>query len=336
MTPGRFALLWTAILLATLIADMAVGAGDLSTEEILTVLTHRLRGHASPLPPVSDAIVWDLRLPRALLAAVIGAALGAAGTLTQGLFRNPMASPGVLGISMGAAAAAVVGFSLELDQGGLWVTPVLAALGAGLSLALLFALVGPGTSMTTLLLSGVALGALFSAVTTLMLALDTEHWDLGIKVVRWLMGSFESRTWIHLGWALPPVAIGLAAAVWVRVDLDVLALGPDTAASLGVDLSRLRVVTIVAVGLLVGAATALTGVIGFVGLIVPHVARLLVGASHRVLLPHAALLGAITLLVVDAATRSVTSVVLPPGVITSLMGAPFFLWLLRRHTGGLA
>ena len=179
------------------------------------------------------------------------------------------------------------------------------------------------------------MSALFSAATTLMLALATERWDLGIKVVRWLMGSLEARTWVHLGWALPPIVLGVVVALWVRLDLDVIQLGADSARSLGVDLGRLRLLTIVAVALLVGAATAVSGVIGFVGLVIPHLTRLLVGSAHRVLLPRAALLGAVALLAVDVATRSVTAVVLPPGVITSIMGAPFFLWLLRRHTGGL-
>ena len=132
----------------------------------------------------------------------LGAALGAAGAITQGLLRNPMAEPGVLGISMGAAAVTVLGFSLGLDDAGVWVTPALAALGAASVLLVLFALVGPATGLGTLLLSGIALGALCSALTTLMLAFDAERWDLGHKIVFWLMGSFEGRSWNHLLWAV--------------------------------------------------------------------------------------------------------------------------------------
>jgi iron complex transport system permease protein len=144
------------------------------------------------------------------------------------------------------------------------------------------------------------------------------------------MGSFEGRSWDHLGAAVPALVLGLALATWLRLDLDALQLGPDTAASLGVDLRRTTILSMLTVGTLVGMATALTGVIGFVGLVVPHVARMWVGAGHRALLPAAAVLGAATLLAVDAGGRAVSSLALPPGAVTSLLGAPFFLWLLRR------
>ena len=250
--------------------------------------------------------------------------------MTQGLFRNPLAEPGVLGISTGAGTVAVIGFALGLDALGLWVTPVLAAAGAFGVLAILLALTRPVGSSATLLLSGIAIGALGSAVTTLVLSMGTERWDLGLKVVRWLMGSFEGRSWDHLTAGVPVLAIGLALAAWLRLDLDALQLGPETAASLGVDLRRTQWLSMLAVGALVGMATALTGVIVFVGLVVPHLARGWVGAGHRGLLPTATLLGAVLMLAVDAGARSVSSLALPPGAVTSLLGAPFFLWMLRR------
>ena len=262
---------------------------------------------------------------------MIGAALGGAGALTQGVFRNPLAEPGILGVSAGAALAAVLGFALGLDALGLWVTPGLAALGAALMLGLLVVLVGARLEIATLLLAGVAIASVTSALTTLVLALHTERWDLGVRVLRWLMGSFEGRSWAHLGLATPPILAGLALALWLRRDLDVLALGTDTARTLGVALRRVHALAILAIGLLVGAATALTGAIGFVGLIVPHLARLLVGAGHRGLIPLAALLGGLVLLTVDTATRAFTDLALPPGVVTSLLGGPAFLWVLWRH-----
>lgn len=323
--------------LALLLVAVMVGPGRIAPATVVQVLAaHVGIGGADP-PAVADAIVWTLRLPRALLAAVLGASLGAAGAITQGLFRNPMAEPGVLGVSMGAAVLAVLGFTLGLDAAGLWVTPLLAALGAAAILAVLFALVGPATGLATLLLSGIALGALCSALTALMLAVEVERWHLGVKIVRWLMGSFEGRSWLHLAWGLPTAVVGLAGSMWLRLDLDVLHLGPDTATSLGVDMRRTRLVAIATVAVLVGGVTALVGVIGFVGLIVPHVARILVGPGHARLMPLSMILGALTMLAVDTLGRTVPGVVLPPGVVTALMGAPFFLWLLRRHTpGGLA
>lgn len=326
-------------MLALLAAALVVGPGGVSLGDALQVLGAHLfgggggDGGGGPSPPsrTIDALVWDLRLPRALVAATVGAALGAAGTVTQGLLRNPMAEPGVLGISAGAAALAVVGFSLGVDAVGLWVTPALAALGGAVTFALLLQLTRGAPRISTLLLSGIAISAMCSAVTTLVLALDTERWDLGIKVVRWLMGSFEGRSWDHLGAAIVPVALGLSAAMWLRLDLDALALGADTATSLGVDLPATRRTALAAVALLVGTATALCGVIGFVGLVVPHVVRLLVGAGHRRLVPASTIAGAATLLLVDVASRAATSIVVPPGVVTAMFGGPLFLWLLRQH-----
>jgi iron complex transport system permease protein len=324
----------TALLLVVI--GLLVGPGDVGPADVVQVLRARLGGHSAP-EPILDALVWDIRLPRAILAAATGAALAAAGTVTQGLFRNPMAEPGVLGVSAGAATAAVIGFALGLDRLGLWATPLVAALGAAVVLAALFVLARPQIGFHTLLLSGIALGALCSALTTLVLAVGAERWDLGIKIVRWLMGSFEGRSWTHLGWALPPLCAGLALCAWLRLELDALALGSQTAQSLGVDLDRARLWSLAAVALLVGMATALTGVIAFVGLVVPHVARIWVGPMHRELLPVATACGAVVMLAVDTASRSIPEIALPPGAITSLMGAPFFLWLLRRHgTGGRA
>jgi iron complex transport system permease protein len=316
---------------ALVVLALHVGPGGLALTDVLDVLGSHLLGRAPDHAPTVDALVWDLRLPRALVAALVGAALGAAGAVTQGLLRNPMAEPGVLGVSAGAAALAVLGFSLGLDAAGLWATPALAALGGALTFAVLLHLTRSSPRMSTLLLSGIAISAMCGAATTLLLSLDTERWDLGIKVVRWLMGSFEGRSWDHLGAAIVPVLAGLLVAIWLRLDLDALTLGADTAASLGVDLSRTRLLALLSVALLVGTATALCGVIGFVGLVVPHIVRLIAGAGHRRLVPASALGGAAALLVVDVASRAATEIVIPPGVVTALLGGPLFLWLLLHH-----
>ncbi|WAS97559.1 FecCD family ABC transporter permease [Nannocystis punicea] len=311
-----------------LLVSLGTGPGDIGLGEALGVIGRRLLGEDLGL---RGAIVWDLRLPRALLAGLVGAALAAAGALCQGLFRNPMADPGVLGVSSGAALFAVVGLLFGLDRAGLWAIPVVAAVGAAAAMGLLLAAAGRQASLAVLLLAGVALAALCSALITVCQALASHQWDFGLKVVYWLMGSFEGRSWPHLSWALPPCGLGLALALWLRRDLDALHLGSDAAASLGVDLPRLRLLVVLAVGLLVGAATALTGVLAFVGLVAPHVARMSSGPGHRRLVPLAALVGASATILVDAVARSASGVVIPPGVITSLVGAPFFLWLLRRR-----
>jgi iron complex transport system permease protein len=311
-----------------LLVSLGTGPGDIGLAEALGVIGRRLLGEDLGL---RGAIVWDLRLPRALLAGLVGAALAAAGALCQGLFRNPMADPGVLGVSSGAALFAVVGLLFGLDRAGLWAIPVVAAVGAAAAMGLLLAAAGRQASLAVLLLAGVALAALCSALITVCQALASHQWDFGLKVVYWLMGSFEGRSWPHLSWALPPCGLGLGLALWLRRDLDALHLGSDAAASLGVDLARLRLLVVLAVGLLVGAATALTGVLAFVGLVAPHVARMSSGPGHRRLVPLAALVGASATILVDAVARSASGVVIPPGVITSLVGAPFFLWLLRRR-----
>ena len=207
----------------------------------------------------------------------------------------------------------------------------LAAAGAAAAMALLLALACASAGLAALLLTGVALGALCSALITVCQALAAHRWDFGLKVVYWLMGSFEARTWAHVLWAAPPIALGLALALWLRRDLDALHLGPEAAASLGVDLRRARAASILAVGLLVGAATALAGVIAFVGLVAPHLARMSTGPGHRRLVPLAAAIGASATIAVDALARAQDRVLVPPGVVTSLLGAPFFLWLLRRR-----
>ncbi len=322
----------TVFLALMLFVAVGVGPGSFGFFDAWGIVVDDLPGRLFTAPERLDQVlVLDLRLPRALLAILLGAALGAAGAVTQGLFRNALAEPSVLGVSMGAAALAVVGFSLGLDAFALWATPLLAAIGAVGALVILFALAGGSRSIVTVLLSGIALSALGSAVITLMLALQIERWELGLKVIAWLMGSFEGRSWPQLGWATLPCAVGLFLAMWLRRDLDLLHLGPETATSLGLDLARTRLLAIICIGVLVGAATAMVGVIGFIGLIVPHLARLLIGPTHDRLVPLSIILGAATLLAVDTSSRMVTSIMLPPGVITSLLGAPFFLWLLRRH-----
>lgn len=322
-----------AALVGLVLVALVVGPGDVGPRPALEVVAAHLGLDAPAHPPAVDALVWALRLPRALLCALLGAALGLGGAITQGLFRNPMAEPGVLGVSAGAAALAVVGFTLGLDAEGAFAVPALAALGAAIVLLVLLGLCGERSDTTSLLLSGIALGAMCGSLTTLLLALDTERWDLGFKVMRWLMGSLEGRSWDHLQAALLPLGAGAALGLWLRHDLDALQLGRDTAASLGVDLVRTQRLALLAVALLVGAATALAGVIGFLGLVVPHVVRRLGGAGHGRLLPLSALGGALVLLVVDAIGRALPDVVLPPGAITSLAGAPFFLWLLRHREG---
>ncbi|MCR9162067.1 MAG: FecCD family ABC transporter permease [Nannocystaceae bacterium] len=319
---------WAAIVSATLLValwiSLVAGPGDVSHGDVASVLLGR------EVTALQRALVWDLRLPRSLLAVCVGASLGLAGALTQGLFRNPLAEPGVLGVSAGAAMAGAVGLAIGLDAAGPWAIPGAACLGAIGVLLVLMAWARTDARTSTLILCGVALASVCGAVTTLVLSVGIERWEVGMKVVRWLMGSFDGRTWPHLAIGASALALGAALAAWVRQDLDALQLGSDTAVSLGVDLRHTWRVGITTVGLLAGLCTALTGVIGFVGLVVPHIARAFVGTGHARLLPASALLGGTLLLLVDVATRTIAFIALPPGVITSLLGTPVFLVVLAR------
>jgi iron complex transport system permease protein len=310
---------------------LTVGPGDYGFADVLGVVANGLRGVASE--PMAEAILWQLRLPRVVLAMLVGAALGCAGAVTQGLFRNPLASPDVLGISTGAAAAVVIGFALGIDEQALWITPVLAAAGAGVILALLFGLTVRRRDLAYLLLTGVALSALAGAVSTVTLATFVDRYALAQKVMVWMLGSFDGRGFTQLGWASGPILLGLLAAWALHRPLDLLVLGEETAATLGVDRARLRLYAATAVGVLVGTATAAVGSIGFVGLIAPHLARTLVGQAHVRLIPACMLLGAALVLAADTLGRALTPMYLAPGAVTSLLGGVFFLWLLRRQTG---
>lgn len=313
---------------------LRVGPGPIDVATIVDVLAARLLGR-----PIDDTLqtattlVWSLRLPRTLLAAALGAALGLAGALTQGLLRNPLAEPGVLGVSSGAALAAVVGFVVGADALGLFAIPGIAALGAAAVLSLLAALARRGLDRVGLLLAGVAIAATCSALVTLALVLTADRVDRSVEILHWLMGTLEARSWGHLGAALLPGLLGAGLAAWTIRDLDALALGESSARGLGVDTKRTDLVVLLAIAVLVGVTTALAGVLGFVGLVVPHVARRWVGPGHGALLPMSALLGAAMLLCVDVAVRA-TQLAIPPGVITSLVGAPFFVFLVaeRRDT----
>ena len=321
------------LLAGLLFGELMIGPGNLHWTEVLAILSEHIQ--QTPAANIADTLVWNLRLPRALLAGLIGAALACAGVITQGIFRNPLAAPDVLGISSGAALAAVLGFLLQLDGYGIWPIPSIAALGALAILALLLALMGQEPQRLRLLLLGVIVGAWCSAWIALILATTTEHWDVSIKIVYWLMGNLEGRTWDHLQWFVPPFVLGTILALWLRNDLDVLQLGHETSISLGVNLQRLQILSMLTIGLFVGAATAVSGIIGFIGLIVPHIVRLLIGPGHRQVLPFAAITGAILMLIVDMITRSITTIALPPGVITSLLGAPFFVWILLRNKAAI-
>ncbi len=282
-----------------------------------------------PGPHLAALIVTDLRLPRAVLACLVGASLGLSGAVLQGLTRNPLAEPGLLGVSAGAALGAVIsiyfGFSMLFEFTG----PILGMIGGIAASSLTFAL-ARGGSAVTLVLAGAAVSSLAAACISLALNLAPNPYA-AFEISRWLMGSLNDRSWNHVLLILPFVAIGCVALVTTGRALDALALGETQAQSLGIDIARVRNLVIAGTALSVGAATAVTGAIGFVGLIAPHMVRPFVGHQPSKVLAPAMVLGAVLLLAADIATRLIgVGSQIEIGVFTSLVGTPFFFWLVVR------
>ncbi|MGW2398887.1 FecCD family ABC transporter permease [Kitasatospora sp. NPDC001664] len=325
------------VLALAVVLTLAVGLGsvDVPPGEVWSVTARRLTGRA-PVPGSRDLIVWQLRFPRALLAATVGAGLGLVGAAVQALVRNPLADPYLLGISSGASLGAVGAIVLGLGAGGALGTygvsaaAFAGALGAFL-LVWLAARRGGGFAPLRLVLCGIAVGQFLAGLCSyLVLQAGDEQQTRG--VLFWLMGSLSGASWGQL--PLPVVAVALGAVVLqgrARA-LNALTLGDETAAGLGVDADRVRRELFVTASLLTGVLVASAGAIGFVGLLVPHLCRLLVGGEHRRLLPLSALTGAVLLTAVDTLARTALDAQeLPIGVVTALLGAPVLLYLLDRQ-----
>ncbi|MEU8762919.1 iron ABC transporter permease [Streptomyces sp. NPDC048659] len=331
---GRTAVLTAALLGALLLLALlsaGLGAYEIPLGDVLASVLHRtgLGGHA--LDRSAESVLWNIRLPRVVLALLVGASLGCAGALTQGVFGNPLAEPGVIGISAGAAVGAVGAIALGLSFLGGW-TVTVCAFGAGLlTVGLVYALSRSGgrTEVVTLILTGIAVNAFAGALIGLFVFF-ADNAQL-TQITFWQLGSLAQATWPKVLAVLPCALLGLAVAPLYARRLDLLALGERPARHLGVDVERLRVALVLVVALLTAAAVAVAGVITFVGLLVPHLLRMAHGPGHRFLVPGSALGGAVVLMAGDLAARTLAAPAeLPLGVLTALIGSPFFFWLLRR------
>ncbi len=319
-----FPLLAVALLVA-LFASLLAGSSDLSAGAALRALLEGPGGTA-----MESGIVWNVRLPRSLVVAFVGAALAASGTAFQALFRNPMADPSLLGIAAGGALAAVL-VLFHFPAAPLWILPLAAFAGCFAAATLLVVLTrfGGRPTLTITLLTGVVLSSLFTSGTSLALLLSNEY-QLR-QLVFWLAGGAEARSWMHVWIAAPAGVTGFVILRSVARWLDALSLGEDHAEAVGVPVERARLVVLVGAALSVGAAVSVCGPVGFVGLVVPHLLRPWVGAAARRLLPAAAVGGALLLVVADFVARVWLPAGLQLGVLTSLLGVPFFLWLLLRE-----
>ena len=329
---GMVLLVLSVLLLVSIVLSAGIGSVLLHPIEILRVLWHHLGGHVR-VEETTDNIVWNMRLPRIALALLVGAALAVAGVLMQALFHNPMADPYIVGVSSGAALGAVIVFSLgmQASMGSLNAVSLAAFLGGLAVTMLVYGLSRRGgrVPVSTLLLTGIALGSLMQAVTAFML-LQRPGNEMH-EVMAWLMGSLAYKEWPQSR-AAAVYLIGAVLALLRGRELNILALGDDTAHYLGVSLERTELLLLLIASLLAAAAVAVSGIIAFVGLIIPHLMRLLVGPNHRVLLPACLLCGGLLLIWADVLARTlIPGGELPIGIVTSVLGSPFFLYLLHRR-----
>ena len=326
--------LGTVAILATMVIAVAQGAVAIPAPLLLEMIWARLPfASVNPSWPATfETIVFEIRLPRVVLGALVGAALATAGATYQGLFRNPLADPYLLGVASGAALGAVLAMSLALPVAvlGLELVPLAAFLGALATVALVYLIgrVGRTTPMTTLLLAGVALGSFFSSVTYTLMLVESNRLH---AIFSWLLGGLYLSNWQQV-LAISPYVAGGTAVIWLCARaLNVMQLEEEQAQQLGLDVDRLKLFLVAAASLVTAAAVSVAGLIGFVGLIVPHLVRLIWGPDHRFLLPMSALIGAVFLMLADTLARTAFAPnELPVGIVTALCGVPFFIYLLRQ------
>ncbi|NMB46486.1 MAG: iron chelate uptake ABC transporter family permease subunit [Firmicutes bacterium] len=330
-------LILSFLLAMVMIISAAVGPADIAALNVAKMLWQRLPGlgqwHEGDWPAAHSVIVFRVRLPRIVLAALVGSGLAMAGTTYQGLLQNSMADPYIIGVSAGASVGATLGIVLRGSFSflGLSTVTLMAFLGAVITTFLVYniARVGGRVPVGTLLLAGVAVSSFLSAIVSFLMVLSSQSMH---EIVYWMMGSLSGRSWDHVRASLPYLILGGLVVLFYSRELNLMLLGEDAAHNLGVNVERVKAILLTAGSLMAAAAVSVSGVIGFVGLIIPHTVRLLTGPDHRILLPAAALVGAIFLVAADTLARTIMAPAeLPVGVITALAGAPFFLYLLRRQ-----
>jgi iron complex transport system permease protein len=316
-----------ALLAALVVVALAIGKLPVPVGEVLAALWHRLLGQAPDATSTAETVVFQLRLPRVAAAVLIGAALAAAGAAYQNLFRNPLVSPDILGVSSGAALGAVLGIFLTLNVVAIQLFAFVGGIVAVVCVYATAAAVRGRDPILVLVLAGVIMGALFGAGVALLKYLADPYNQLP-AITFWLLGSLAGVAPMDVWGALPLVVLGLVPLWLLRWRINVLSLGDEEARTLGVDVRTTRVLVVAAATLITAASVAIAGVIGWVGLLVPHFARMVVGPDFGRLLPVSILFGACFMLAVDTLARTVASIEIPLGVLTAFVGTPLFLWQL--------
>ena len=320
---------------AVIVAIVAVTFGSVqipfTTVGRILLSSFPIVGNAGDWDPGMQTIIMEIRVPRVVLAGLVGAALATAGATYQGLFRNPLADPYLIGVAQGASLGAVTGFLLPVANVGMGAVPLFAFTGALLAAAAVYMLarVGKMVPVTTLILAGVALGALLGSVVSYLIISSGEKIH---GIVFWLMGSFALSRWSEVAVVWPYVAAGTLLLILFARVLNVMQLDEEQAQHLGVNVEKMKLMLLGAATLITAASVSFVGTIGFVGIIVPHAVRLVWGPDHRFLLPLSVLTGAIFMIIADLVARTIMAPTeIPIGVITAICGAPFFLYLLRRR-----
>lgn len=332
---GKRLLFFTVMLVLAIAAVLwatGTGAIRISPGAVARVFWDLLGGGLTP-GDTAQTIIWQVRFPRVMLGFLVGAALAAAGAAFQGLLQNPLADAYTLGVSSGAALGATAAILL-LPETGLsftFLVPLFGFCGALLALFIVYQMgrVGGRLPVVTVLLAGVVISSFFSAMISLAMIFAGEQMR---SVFFWLVGGLSQRGWTYVAIIIPYLLIGLALLVYLARDLNIILLGEEEALSLGVEVERVKKIVLVAASLITAGAVSVSGMIGFIGLIVPHAMRILIGPDHRFLYPAAMLGGGIFLVAADTFARTVISPAeVPVGIITAFLGAPFFIYLLRRH-----
>lgn len=322
-------------LLVTMLVATSVGSIHIAVTDVFKVIANHIPGvsfDVSHVKASSVFIIEHVRLPRILLSALVGGVLAVVGTSFQAIFKNPMADPYVMGVSSGAAFGATVATLLGLSGVAFGFGYVsLAAFAGGLTTAFIvysLAKTGPKVSTTGILLAGIVMSSILSSMISLMMMFNQD--EIG-NIVNWTFGSFNASTWTEVKVVLLPLGIGIIVLMTFARELNAMVLGEEQATNLGVNVQRFKQITLVISAFLAAFAVSISGIIGFVGLIVPHLFRMIFGANHKILLPVSLVGGALFLLICDTIARTaITGIEIPVGIITSVFGGPFFLYLLRK------
>lgn len=331
-------LLLTIVLMGTIIVAVSIGPITIPFKETVFILFNKLNIHVkAPFTEQNWIVISEIRLPRVIVAGLVGASLAVSGVSMQGLFRNPLVEPGFIGVSSGAAFGAVCAIFFGWTAINTWILPASAFLGALVAMLVILTVwrASKMKSVAMLLLLGIGINAFFASLTNILIASSDTEQELR-SAISWLQGSLEARSWEHAIIIAPPIIIGCLIMSLFGRQLNIMLLGEDHAKSSGVNVKLTRNLILILAALITGAAVSVSGIISFVGLVVPHILRLIIGPDHRVLLPASILLGAVFLILTDLVSRMVLQpITIQVGVVSALIGAPIFIFLILRSKRGL-